>query len=219
MAIVECDQSFNNLPTEEPGAPLKPATVRKWLSFEWETTKQEIAATIPLISGLTGRETRHLSTSWVVEKDDMIFVHIPHRARCVVRTDGPCYQCRQYGDGHFSPEHHSRQIPIYDERLADVLRVFDPPDGHVTVDHTIRGIHLLADNSAIPRRIGCRALRHTFGVALGAKNYNREEIQRWMGNDPTIKYSKMITARDYQNLGSTEPWDKLAALGTGEFRQ
>lgn len=218
MAIVECNRPLKDLPTKEPGAPLKPKTVRKWLSFGWETTRQEIAATTPLVSGLTGRETRHLASSWVVEKDGAIFIYVPHRARCVVRTDDPCYQCYQYGDGHFSPQRHSRQIPIYDERLADVLSIFDPPQEHLTVDHVIRGIHLLGDRSATDRQIGCRALRHTFGVALGAKGYDREEIQRWMGNDPTLEYGAMKIAKDYQTIGATSPWDELEALGSGEFR-
>lgn len=218
MAVVECDHPLNNLPTEEPAAPLKPTTVREWLSLWWKNTKQEIAATAPLMLGLSGSETRHLATSWVGEKDEMIFIHVPHRAQCLVRVNGPCYQCAEYGEGHFSPQRHSRQIPVHDERLAEVFRVFEPSGKHLTFDHVVREILDLGDCSAIERRIGCKALRHTFGVALGAKGYDREEIQRWMGNDPTVDYGDMGMPREYQTIGATAPWNELAALGTGEFR-
>jgi integrase len=88
----------------------------------------------------------------------------------------------------------------------------------MTTDHVLRKIRRIGDDFAVDRGISCRALRHTFGVALGAKGYNREEIQRWMGNDPTIDYDAMQIAREYQTVGAAAPWSELTALGTGEFR-
>lgn len=215
MGVVEVDTPIEKIPTDGPGAPLKPRTVRKWLSVDWADPKQELTATIPLVTGMGRREARHLNPSWISESDGNIHIHVPLRARCIYDT---CQNCRVYHDGYFGNRWRSRDLPVYDDRVADVLRAYDPLGGQLVARRVNIMMEILGEGIDIDRDITCRALKHTFGVALGAKGCTRREIYRWTGNDPDVDYGRMKTAKDYQNISETSPWDELAALGNGEFR-
>lgn len=218
MAIVECASALRELPTEGGRAPLKPATLRKWFAVEWETAEHELVATTTLMTGLSGAEVRHLTADWLVEEKGEMFICLPNRARCVVRSDYPCLMCRRHRGGYFTSTLRPRRVPVHDEQLVENLRVLAKHKEHLTFDNVDHVISNMLDRSTIERDVFWKALEHTHGVALAAKGYDREEIHRWTGKSPDTVYGNMSYSKDYVAVASNSPWAELEMLGSGEFR-
>ena len=218
MGIVDIGIHLPKLPTDGARAPLKPSTLREWLSVTWDTPNHEVVATAPVLTGLFGTEVAHLAASWIEKENGDQFIRLPHRAKCVAQTDGPCQNCRKYRDGHFSPVRRARRIPVHDDRLAKLLQVLATEQEQLGLHDVYGSIKMMVDRSSIQRDVSLRAFRNTHGVAIAAKGYTRREIHRWMGNDPDADYGHMNFAKDYRTVAETSPWDELEALGTGEFR-
>ena len=218
MGIVDVEGVLQEVPRDEPAAPLKPSTLREWLSVTWDTPNQEVVATTPVMTGLFATEVVHLAASWIEKENGDQFIRLPHRAKCVAQTDGPCGECRRIRDGHFSPARRARRIPVHDDRLANLLQVLGTVQEQLGLRDIYTTIGMMVDRSSIQRDVSPQAFRNTHGVAIAAKGYTRREIRRWMGKDPDTDYGHMRYAKDYQTIAETSPWDELEALGTGEFR-
>ena len=226
MAIAGYDGDLKKLRDDPPLAPLEPDTLRMWFSVDWRDRPElEVIATAPIMTGLRAETVRHLAASWIVDEGEgegaaePLSIHVPDRAHCVVLDDSrPCWDCQNARDGYFTTSRHSRTIPVHDEPLAQLLRGLARVREHIAINNLHRAFNQMLDRSPVDREVSYQALVHTFGVALGAKGYDREEIHRRIGHDPATPYSSMDYAEDYVNIGTTPPWDELAALGTGEFR-
>lgn len=219
MGIVDVDDVIEKVPCDGPNAPLKPSTLREWFSVKWDTPEHELIATTSVVTGLFASEVAHLASFWIEEEDGDIAIRLPDRARCVANNRHPCQACRRHRGGYFSPAGHSRRIPVYDDRLADLLSHLKDKQEQLGYSTIGRAISRLVDRSSIHRPIKVRAFRHTHGVAIAAKGYTRSEIHRWMGNDPDTYYGHMNYAKDYRTIAEVSPWGELAALGSGDFRQ
>ena len=218
MGIVDIDDVLQKLPDDGARAPLKPSTLRKWFSVQWDTPEHEVLATVSIMTGVVGTEAAHLAASWIEKEDGDVFIRLPNRAQCVAYSNRPCGDCRDHRNGYFSSVGHARRIPVHDDRLANLLSALASQQKHLSYRRISISIRKMVDRSSIDRPISIWAFRHTHGVAIAAKGYTRREIHRWMGNNPDAEYCHMRYAKDYRTVAETSPWDELEALGTGEFR-
>jgi hypothetical protein len=169
--------------------PLDPEERERVISAAIESsTVAGVCTLLGLFTGIKRRPLCHVTGSMVRQTADGLQIELPPKSECICGGKGQqnnewernMDSCQFCDEGVYEFEN-PRRIPIRDERAVDaVSRWFDLYERLPSVATYSRKVKSVGEKAGV-HRLTIQLLRHSFGVILAGREFEKSEIARVMG--------------------------------------
>lgn len=192
----------------EKNWPLTPAERKRVIeAAKCGSKAAEVSVLTPLFSGMYAKYVAHIQAKMISETPDGLKITLTpgsHECLCSGRSgstdwgrdNGSCGQCE---NGVFEFPN-PRVIPIRDDRVVKpILEWFSLYDRLPSPSKVTSFIYATGKDADVPR-LNPTCLRHSFGVLLAGKGFERPEIAELMGFSEEPASNCMCNITDYGRL-------------------